>query len=108
LDGRAEALDGERSVVEVRSQRGHDAEAAVGRGDGPHHSEEEGPLFSFAREGEQLLELVDHQQQLALVRHQVAEHAVDAVLAAGELVDQSVRVGHRDMAQALGQLLERG
>ncbi len=70
VDRRAEALDGERAIVEVGAQGGHHPQPAVGGRDGVHHAVEERPLILLTGQGEQLLELVDDQQQLAVAGHE--------------------------------------
>ena len=72
-----------------------------------HHAVEKGALILLTGQGEQLLELVDDQQQLAVAGHDAAHHPIDATLAVGEFVGQPGRLGDGDAPQALGQLLER-
>jgi hypothetical protein len=77
---------------------------------------EKGPLDVLVGQREQLLELVDHQQQLSLVRGTTRRRAASIpLLTAGELVgDSPVVVAHRRVPlrgghprEALRQLLER-
>ena len=64
----AEAMELQRPVVEVGAERGDDAQPAVGRRDGVHQAVEERALFVVGREREELLELVDHEEELAARR----------------------------------------
>ena len=61
----AESMELQWPVVEVGSKRGDDTQAAVARRDGVHQAVEECALFVVGREREELLELVDHEEELA-------------------------------------------
>jgi hypothetical protein len=68
---------------------------------------EKRPLLVVVRQGEQLLELVHDQQQLAAPGHDAVHHPVDPLLAGRQLAGQIAGLDHRDPAQRLCQLLER-
>ena len=79
LDQRAERLDTQGPVEVVGPQRRHHAQPAVRDGQRMREGLEERPLLGLRRQREQLLELVDHQQQLATLGDHLPQGAVDAV-----------------------------
>ena len=73
-----------------------------------HEAVEKCSPVLFAREGEQLLELIDDGPELPAVGHQAAHDAIDASATLGELIGEAGGLGDGDPPQALGELLERG
>ena len=70
---------GERLVVEVRAERDHHPDPPVGMERGLGDRGEEGVALGHVREREQLLELVDHQQQVGRrVREERGDDAAQA------------------------------
>ena len=106
LDERPEGLDRQRAVVVVGPQRRHHPKPAVGDGQRVRDPLQERPLLRLRRQGEQLLELVDQQQQLTTLGDDASQGAVDP-LDPSELRGETGGVAHRDRAQALRQLLVR-
>ena len=84
----AESMELQWPVVEVGPERGDDTQAAVGRGDGVHQAVEERALFVVGREREELLELVDHEEELLLAGYESAQHPIDAGLVGLERVGE--------------------
>ena len=64
LDQRAEPSHTQRPVIEIRAQRHHHTHTSVSRRHGVGQQLDEASSAGLVREGEQLLELVDHHQQL--------------------------------------------
>ncbi len=113
FDARAEQF-GEASVqqwpvVEVGSQRDDDTEAAVRVGGGGFEAVEEvrPDVLSFDQ-GEHLLELVDHEDELRPVGGEQSQHgAMQAVLVTFQLFDQAGRWIRRGPQQGRFQSVER-
>ena len=99
----------QRPVVEVGPQRGDHAEAAVRIGGGGLEAPEEvRPDGLVLDEREHLLELVDHEDELATVgREQPQDRAVQPVLVALELLDQARRRIRRGAQQRRLQPVQR-
>ena len=104
-----EAAVEQRPVVEVGSQRGHDAQPAMGIGDRSleHREEVRSPLVVFDQ-CEDLLELVENEHELRVVaRQDPLQRAQEPPLAVLELLEQTGRrsVGHPEQRRL--ELLER-
>ena len=93
-------------VEEVGAQRDEDAHARarVG-GERGEAREEPAARLLVGRQGEQLLELVDDEQQLASGRQDPLHDPADPELVARELLDEVVRPLHRDPEERGGELL---
>ena len=92
------------TVVEVGAQRGDDADPTLVVGDGAHQADEEAIRRRRVDLGEQLLELVDHEQQLrAVVRQHAVERALQPVLAR-QLLEQRGRRIDGDAEQRILEL----
>ena len=108
---RTEPLQLQRAVVEVGSERGDDTQPAVVRCDGVHQAVEKCSLLILGRQREQLLELIDDEQELAVVGYESAQdpidHAVIGTECGGELARVLVGVGESDPTDTFGELLER-
>jgi hypothetical protein len=94
------------TVVEVGPQRDHDADAGARRGDDVDEPVDETSRRVLVDLGEQLLELVDHQQELAVVVGQEAMDRPPHTARRQEQVDQRVRGFGRDTNEGRLQLLE--
>jgi hypothetical protein len=99
----------QRPVVEIRSQRDHDTQAAMRVADRLLEDREDVRAEALVRdEGEQLFQLIEDQHELGVVAGQDTLHRPQQpALVALELLDQARRRVDRDAQQARLELLER-